>query len=71
MRPEQLFGVFGDAVLGFVGISLPAFRIAGGALLFLTALDMLFERRSKRREGQSREDGPDDDDPSVFPLAIP
>lgn len=65
-----VFGVFGDAVLGFIGISLPAFRIAGGALLFLTALDMLFERRTKRREGQSKEDGPDDD-PSVFPLSIP
>ena len=65
-----VFGLFGDAVLNFVGISLPAFRIAGGALLFLTALDMLFERRSKRREDQTKEDGPDDD-PSVFPLAIP
>ena len=65
-----VFGLFGDAVLEFVGISLPAFRIAGGALLFLTALDMLFERRSKRREDQSKDDGPDED-PSVFPLAIP
>lgn len=65
-----VFGLFGDAVLEFVGISLPAFRIAGGVLLFLTALDMLFERRTKRREDQSREEDPDDD-PSVFPLAIP
>ena len=65
-----VFGLFGDAVLEFVGISLPAFRIAGGVLLFLTALDMLFERRTKRREDQSRDDNPDDD-PSVFPLAIP
>ncbi len=65
-----VFGLFGDAVLKFVGISLPAFRIAGGALLFLTALDMLFERRGKRREDQTKEEGPDDD-PSVFPLAIP
>ncbi len=63
-----LFAVFGEAVLGFVGISLPAFRIAGGILLFLTALEMLFERRSKRREDQADEDRPD---PSVFPLAIP
>ena len=64
-----LFAAFGEAVLGFVGISMPAFRIAGGILLFLTALDMLFERRSKRREDQADEDeGPD---PSVFPLAIP
>ena len=62
-----LFAFFGEAVLGFIGISMPAFRIAGGALLFLTALDMLFERRSKRREDQADERP----DPSVFPLAIP
>lgn len=62
-----LFGWLGDAVLGFIGITMPAFRIAGGVLLFLTALDMLFERRSKRREEQA-EDRPD---PSVFPLAVP
>ncbi|MFU8864131.1 MAG: MarC family protein [Rhodobacterales bacterium] len=63
-----LFAAAGEAVLGFVGISMPAFRIAGGILLFLTALDMLFERRSKRRQDQTEEDRPD---PSVFPLAIP
>ncbi len=63
------FAAFGEAVLSFVGISMPAFRVAGGILLFLTALDMLFERRTKRREGQSEEE--DGDDPSVFPLAIP
>lgn len=63
-----LFGLLGEAVLAFVGISMPAFRIAGGVLLFLTALDMLFERRTERREGQAEEPA---DDPSVFPLAIP
>ena len=63
-----LFGLLGEAVLGFVGISMPAFRIAGGVLLFLTALEMLFERRNERREGQAEEPPPD---PSVFPLAIP
>ena len=63
-----LFGLAGEAILGFIGISMPAFRIAGGILLFLTALDMLFERRTQRREGQT----PDPDhDPSVFPLATP
>lgn len=68
-----VFAAFGEAVLGFVGISMPAFRIAGGILLFLTALDMLFERRSKRRQGQAHEAEEEDegDDPSVFPLAIP
>jgi multiple antibiotic resistance protein len=62
------FGAFGEALLGFIGISMPAFRIAGGILLFLTALDMLFERRRPRREGQA---APHPDDPSVFPLATP
>jgi multiple antibiotic resistance protein len=62
-----LFGLFGEAVLGFAGISMPAFRIAGGILLFLTALDMLFERRTKRRKGQANAA----DAPSGFPLATP
>ncbi|MEO0484359.1 MAG: MarC family protein [Pseudomonadota bacterium] len=61
------FGLVGEALLGFVGISMPAFRIAGGALLFLTALDMLFERRQERRDDQAV----DRPDPSVFPLAVP
>ena len=63
-----LFGLAGESILTVIGISLPAFRIAGGMLLFLTALDMLFERRTERREGQARDD---DNDPSVFPLATP
>ncbi len=63
------FAAFGEAVLGFVGISMAAFRVAGGALLFLTALDMLFERRTKRREDRAEEE--ERPDPSVFPLAIP
>ena len=62
-----LFALFGEAVLDFMGISMSAFRIAGGILLFLTALDMLFERRTKRRKGQAHSDN----DPSVFPLATP
>ncbi|WP_071674966.1 MarC family protein [Nioella nitratireducens] len=64
-----VFGLAGEAVLSFLGISLAAFRIAGGILLFLTALDMLFERRKQRREGQA--DAPHAEDPSVFPLAMP
>ncbi|PJE25688.1 multiple antibiotic resistance protein [Pseudooceanicola antarcticus] len=72
-----VFAIFGEQVLGFIGISMPAFRIAGGLLLFLTALDMLFERRTKRREDTSEEaeakaeSDPDEADPSVFPMAIP
>jgi len=63
-----VFSIFGMGILTFIGISMPAFRIAGGILLFITALDMLFERRQKRREDQADDD---EDDPSVFPLAIP
>ncbi|MDM7458930.1 MAG: MarC family protein [Paracoccus sp. (in: a-proteobacteria)] len=65
-----LFGIVGEAILSGIGISLSAFRIAGGLLLFLTALDMLFERRTERREGQVEADGAHHD-PSVFPLAMP
>lgn len=68
-----IFAFFGSAVLGFIGISMPAFRVSGGILLFLTAMDMLFERRTKRREGSSEieQEHEEDNDPSVFPLAIP
>lgn len=62
-----LFGLFGEALLGSIGISIPAFQIAGGILLFLTAIDMLFEKRAERRERRAVEQR----DPSVFPLAIP
>lgn len=64
-----VFGLAGEAILDFIGISMAAFRISGGVLLFVTALDMLFERRTQRREDQA--DGPPDEDPSVFPLAMP
>ena len=47
---------------------MPAFRISGGLLLFLIAVEMLFERRSERRETPGGETPPD---PSVFPLAMP
>lgn len=65
-----LFGLAGEAALGFLGISMAAFRISGGLLLFLIALDMVFERRSQRRERQSGEAAAAHD-PSVFPLATP
>ncbi len=66
-----LFAFLGDNVLGFLGISMAAFRISGGILLLLTALDMLFERRTKRRKDQSEKTIDAEDDPSVFPLAMP
>jgi len=62
------FLFIGEALLGFIGISMPAFRIAGGLLLFLTALEMLFQKRQERREENAQEEL---NDPSVFPLALP
>jgi len=62
------FLFLGEALLGFIGISMPAFRIAGGLLLFLTALEMLFQKRQERREENAQEEL---NDPSVFPLALP
>ena len=62
-----VFGLAGEAVLNFIGIGMPAFRISGGILLFLTAFDMLFERRTQRRKGRTAEH----DDPSIFPIAMP
>ena len=67
-----VFGLAGDSVLAFLGISLPAFRISGGLLLFMIALDMVFERRVQRREQRAGgEDAAPSHDPSVFPLATP
>jgi multiple antibiotic resistance protein len=67
-----LFGLAGEEFLRFIGISMPAFQIAGGILLFLTALDMLFDRRSQRRKDHTDEGtSAPADDPSVFPLAMP
>jgi len=65
----MLFGVFGEKLLNFIGIGMPAFRISGGLLLFLTAVEMLFSKRGPRREEQS--ENADINDPSVFPLATP
>lgn len=62
-----VFGLAGEVILNAVGITMPAFQIAGGILLFLTALDMLFERRTQRRSGHVGRVP----DPSVFPLAMP
>ncbi len=68
----MLFLFTGEAVLQFIGISMDAFRIAGGILLFLTALDMLFQKRQARREENAAEGQAEHhDDPSVFPLALP
>lgn len=62
-----LFGLIGDKLLEFIGISLNSFRISGGILLFLIAAEMLFEKRTDRRTSNARTAS----DPSVFPIAVP
>jgi multiple antibiotic resistance protein len=67
------FGLFGEDLLEALGISLAAFRIAGGIMLFLIALEMVFEKRQERRESRANEINarPEPEDISVFPMAIP
>jgi multiple antibiotic resistance protein len=67
-----LFALVGAKFLDIMGISLNAFRIAGGTLLFLIALDMVFARPSGTRSTSTeREEAKKREDISVFPLAFP
>ena len=67
-----LFALFGRMLLGGLGISLYSFRIAGGIMLFLIALDMVFEKRTERREDRAEKLKAEPAvDVSVFPMAMP
>ena len=72
------FAFGGEWLLGKLHVSLDAFRLAGGVLLFLIAVDMLIEKRTERREERNEKvlaeaaKHPERfEDVSVFPLAIP
>lgn len=67
------FAFVGDKLLDAMSISEPAFRIAGGFLLLLAAIDMVVARTSGIRSttGDEAEEAAHRDDISVFPLAIP
>ena len=67
------FALLGEPLLDTLGISLSAFRLAGGIMLFMIALDMVFERRTERREERAKEiEGTSQaEDIAVFPMAIP
>lgn len=67
------FAVIGDMLLGVLGITVDAFKIAGGLLLFMVALDMVFARQSGLRSATVREqdEARYRNDISVFPLAFP
>ena len=68
-----VFALFGEALLKGLGISLASFRIAGGIMLFLIALEMVFEKRTERREDRAAKvaNDPEVEDVSIFPMAMP
>jgi len=68
-----VFALFGEALLKGLGISLASFRIAGGIMLFLIALEMVFEKRTERREDRAAKvaSDPEAEDVSIFPMAMP
>jgi len=67
------FALVGEPLIGFLGISLPAFRISGGLLLFVIAFEMVFGRRDERKSATAQSSLNRDDlrHVAVFPLAIP
>ncbi|CDZ59946.1 Multiple antibiotic resistance (MarC)-related protein [Neorhizobium galegae bv. orientalis] len=68
-----VFALFGSSVLGLLGISIGAFRIAGGLLLFWISFEMVFEKRQERKEKTSQAAITVDHihNIAVFPLALP
>jgi multiple antibiotic resistance protein len=72
-----VFALFGEDLLGALHIELNSFRIAGGIMLFVIALDMVFEKRTQRREERAEKvraeqaGTPEVEDVSVFPMAMP
>jgi multiple antibiotic resistance protein len=68
-----VFALFGEQLLAALHIELNSFRIAGGIMLFLIAIDMVFEKRTERREERAQRiiDTPEVEDVSVFPMAMP
>jgi len=69
-----LFAYGGEWVFAKLGISLDALRIAGGIMLFIIGLNMVFEKRTEKREDRAEdllETIDDPEDISVFPMGIP
>ena len=67
------FALLGERLLAALHIELNSFRLAGGIMLFLIALEMVFEKRTQRREERAEKirATPEVEDVSVFPMAIP
>src|SRR6195952_5130915 len=68
-----VFAAVGEGILNALGVSLSAFRIAGGIMLVLIALEMVFEKRTERREDRAAKVAatPEVEDVSIFPMAMP
>ena len=67
-----VFALFGEDLLGALHIELDSFRIAGGIMLFLIALEMVFEKRTERREDRAAKVAAEPhEDVSIFPMAMP
>lgn len=68
-----IFAFFGENLLGALHIELDSFRIAGGLMLFWIAFEMVFEKRTQRREERADKVSadPEIEDVSVFPMAMP
>lgn len=65
------FLLAGDATLRYMGVSMHAFGISGGILLFVTAMPMLFGNRGGLQSPQEGEEPAPHNDIAIFPLAIP
>ncbi|WP_375271797.1 MarC family protein [Sphingomonas sp.] len=68
-----VFALVGEPLLHGLGIELASFRIAGGIMLFLIALEMVFEKRTQRREDRAAkvQATSEVEDVSIFPMAMP
>ena len=62
------FALLGSSLLKYLNISFPAFTIAGGIILFLISIEMLFDKRQQRKEGDLDHKS---ENVSIFPLATP
>jgi multiple antibiotic resistance protein len=66
-----VFGLAGNLIFEAFGITLPAFRVAGGVILWLVAIDMLKAQRSTQGSPQELQEGVEKEDVALTPLAIP
>ncbi|BDE05903.1 UPF0056 membrane protein [Vulcanimicrobium alpinum] len=67
-----VMALIGHPLLAYLGITLSAFTIAGGVLLFLIAIDMLFARQTGAKQtAEETREASEAENPAVFPLAVP